>query len=80
MLLFTSQVHAQTYSVATEEDDFIARVLFDAFAHEYHFDVRFNRLPSHKAILQSVKTGESDFAVNITYSRHSAANFRIKTM
>lgn len=75
VLLFTSQVHAQTYSVATEEDDFIARVLFDAFAHEYHFDVRFNRLPSHKAILQSVKTGESDFAVNITYSAERAKQF-----
>ncbi|MGO1298526.1 MAG: transporter substrate-binding domain-containing protein [Vibrio sp.] len=75
VLLFTPQVHAQTYSVATEEDDFIARVLFDAFAHEFDFDVRFNRLPSHNAILDSVKTGKSDFAVNITYSAERAKYF-----
>lgn len=75
VLLFSCQVHAKTYSVATEDDDFIARVLFDAFAYEHHLDIRFNRFDSHKAMLRSVKTGQSDFAVNITYTKERAKTF-----
>lgn len=57
-------VKAQTpsYKVAMEADDVVTRVLFDAVASKFQLDVQYVYYPSFDAILDSVKTGESDFA------------------
>lgn len=75
-LLVSTMVSANTaYKVAMEADDIVSRVLFDAIAERYDMKVEYVNYPSFNAILNSVKTGESDFAANVTYTDSRANSF-----
>ncbi|WP_104040145.1 GGDEF domain-containing protein [Vibrio hyugaensis] len=63
------------YKVATEADDVVTRVLFDAVADNFDVSIQYVNYSSFDAILDSVATGESDFAANITYTDERAARF-----
>ncbi|WP_104047593.1 GGDEF domain-containing protein, partial [Vibrio jasicida] len=63
------------YKVATEADDVVTRVLFDAVAENFDVSIQYVNYSSFDAILDSVATGESDFAANITYTDERAARF-----
>lgn len=65
----------KTYRVATEADDVVTRVLFDAVAYQFHLDIDYVNYPSFDAILKSVESGESDFAANVTYTNERAERF-----
>ncbi|MDG2785676.1 GGDEF domain-containing protein [Vibrio parahaemolyticus] len=63
------------YKVATEADDVITRVLFNAASKEFGFTVQYVNYSSFDAILNSVANGEADFAANITYTQERAQRF-----
>ena len=63
------------YKVATEADDVVTRVLFDAVAENFDVSIQYVNYSSFDAILDSVATGESDFAANITYTDERAVRF-----
>jgi diguanylate cyclase (GGDEF)-like protein len=63
------------YKVAIEADDVVTRVLFDAVAENFDVSIQYVNYSSFDAILDSVATGESDFAANITYTDERAARF-----
>ncbi|EMP4392156.1 transporter substrate-binding domain-containing protein [Vibrio fluvialis] len=65
----------QPYLVATEADDVVTRVLFDAIAYQFNIDIQYVNYPSFDAILKSVESGESDFAANVTYTEARAKRF-----
>lgn len=65
----------QPYLVATEADDVVTRVLFDAIAYQFNIDIQYVNYPSFDAILKSVESGESDFAANVTYTDERAKRF-----
>ncbi|WP_438873534.1 GGDEF domain-containing protein [Vibrio fluvialis] len=65
----------QPYLVATEADDVVTRVLFDAIAYQFNIDIQYINYPSFDAILKSVESGESDFAANVTYTEARAKRF-----
>ncbi|NOH79167.1 transporter substrate-binding domain-containing protein [Vibrio sp. RE86] len=72
-LLLSVSVQANTiYKVAMEEDDIVTRTLFDAVATEFDVTIHYVYYPSFNAILNGVKTGESDFAANVTYTEERA--------
>lgn len=73
-------VHAEQnadapYLVATEADDVVTRVLFDAIAYQFNVDIQYVNYPSFDAILKSVESGETDFAANVTYTSERAERF-----
>ncbi|EEX92724.1 sensory box/GGDEF family protein [Vibrio orientalis CIP 102891 = ATCC 33934] len=73
ILLISSTLHARTtYKVAMEEDDVVTRTLFDAVADKLNINIHYVYYPSFNAILNAVKTGESDFAANVTYTEARA--------
>ncbi|YCO02811.1 diguanylate cyclase [Vibrio sp. VNB-15] len=63
------------YTVATEADDVVTRVLFDAVADNFGVSIQYVNYSSFDAILASVANGESDFAANITYTQARAHKF-----
>ncbi|HHF3037192.1 MULTISPECIES: GGDEF domain-containing protein [Vibrio diabolicus subgroup] len=63
------------YKVATEADDVVTRVLFNAASKEFGFTVQYVNYSSFDAILNSVANGEADFAANITYTEERAQRF-----
>ncbi|HHX8353922.1 GGDEF domain-containing protein [Vibrio sp. Vb0937] len=63
------------YKVATEADDVVTRVLFNAASEEFGFTVQYVNYSSFDAILNSVANGEADFAANITYTQERAQRF-----
>ncbi|EJL6746181.1 TPA: GGDEF domain-containing protein [Vibrio alginolyticus] len=63
------------YKVATEADDVVTRVLFNAASKEFGFIVQYVNYSSFDAILNSVANGEADFAANITYTQERAQRF-----
>ncbi|EOX4454295.1 GGDEF domain-containing protein [Vibrio alginolyticus] len=63
------------YKVATEADDVVTRVLFNAASKEFGFTVQYVNYSSFDAILNSVANGEADFAANITYTQERAQRF-----
>lgn len=63
------------YLVATEADDVVTRVLFDAIAYQFNIDIQYVNYPSFDAILKSVEAGKSDFAANVTYTSSRAERF-----
>ncbi|MCW8333021.1 GGDEF domain-containing protein [Vibrio paucivorans] len=64
-----------TYKVSTEADDVVTRVLFDSIADEFNVNIDYIDQPSFDAILQSVESGDTDFAANITYTDARALRF-----
>ncbi|MFZ3442508.1 GGDEF domain-containing protein [Vibrio harveyi] len=66
---------APNYKVATEADDVVTRVLFDAVAEHFGVSIQYVNYLSFDAILDSVANGESDFAANITYTSERALKF-----
>ncbi|MFZ3430329.1 GGDEF domain-containing protein [Vibrio harveyi] len=66
---------APSYKVATEADDVVTRVLFDAVAEHFGVSIQYVNYSSFDAILDSVANGESDFAANITYTSERALKF-----
>ncbi|ENQ8700750.1 transporter substrate-binding domain-containing protein [Vibrio harveyi] len=66
---------APNYTVATEADDVVTRVLFDAVAEHFGVSIQYVNYSSFDAILDSVANGESDFAANITYTSERALKF-----
>ncbi|MGR5515625.1 GGDEF domain-containing protein [Vibrio harveyi] len=66
---------APNYKVATEADDVVTRVLFDAVAEHFGVSIHYVNYSSFDAILDSVANGESDFAANITYTSERALKF-----
>lgn len=65
----------QPYLVATEADDVVTRVLFDAIAYQFNLEIEYVTYPSFDAILKSVESGESDFAANVTYTPQRSHRF-----
>ncbi|MGR5235422.1 diguanylate cyclase [Vibrio alfacsensis] len=63
------------YKVATEADDVVTRVLFDAVAKEFDVSIQYINYSSFDAMLDSVANGDSDFAANITYTESRAQRF-----
>lgn len=63
------------YKVATEADDVVTRVLFDAVAENFGVSIQYVNYSSFDAILDSVAHGKSDFAANITYTPERAKLF-----
>ncbi|WP_029789981.1 MULTISPECIES: GGDEF domain-containing protein [Vibrio] len=66
---------APNYKVATEADDVVTRVLFDAVAEHFGVSIQYVNYSSFDAIWDSVANGESDFAANITYTSERALKF-----
>ncbi len=66
---------APNYKVATEADDVVTRVLFEAVAEHFGVSIQYVNYSSFDAILDSVANGESDFAANITYTSERALKF-----
>ncbi|WP_241909770.1 GGDEF domain-containing protein [Vibrio sp. 10N.261.55.A7] len=65
----------ETFKVSTEADDIVTRVLFDAIGQEFGLTIEYIDQPSFDAILDSVESGESDFAANVTYTEARALRF-----
>ncbi|NOH84251.1 transporter substrate-binding domain-containing protein [Vibrio sp. 03-59-1] len=63
------------YSVATEADDIVTRILFDALAEEFELSIQYVDYPSFDSILRAVEVGESDFAANITHTKSRSLRF-----
>ncbi|BCL70449.1 diguanylate cyclase [Vibrio nigripulchritudo] len=63
------------YVVATEADDVVTRFLFDAVAEEFSVGVEYRDMPDFDSILESVASGESDFAANVTHTDERAKLF-----
>ncbi|BCN24675.1 diguanylate cyclase [Vibrio alfacsensis] len=63
------------YKVATEADDVVTRVLFDAVAKEFGIHIEYVTYSNFDAILEAVAKGEADFAGNITYTDVRAERF-----
>ncbi|WPC75032.1 GGDEF domain-containing protein [Vibrio porteresiae] len=66
---------AKLYHVATESDDVVSRVLFDAIAHEFGIDIQYVTYTSYDDLLNSVERGDSDFAANVTYTEGRSKYF-----
>ncbi|RQW64259.1 GGDEF domain-containing protein [Vibrio viridaestus] len=82
LTLFCTVVHAsedtsapKTYSVAIEADDVTTRVLFNAAAYHFDFNVKYVTYPSFDAILKAIETGKADFAANVTFTESRAERF-----
>ena len=81
VLLCSFQVHAditpnqKSYTVASQSDDVVARIMFDAIAHQFNLDIRFKTYTSFEAMLHSVQVGDSDFAANVTFTQQRAKVF-----
>ncbi len=56
------------YHVATESDDVVSRVLFDAIAHQFGIDIQYATYTSYADLLNAVERGDADFAANVTYT------------
>lgn len=54
------------YKIATEADDVVTRVLFDAVSTEFGVSVEYINYASFDAILDAVANEDADFAANIT--------------
>lgn len=67
----------QTYKVGIEADDVATRVLFNAAAYHFDFNVKYVTYPSFDAILKAIETGEADFAANVTFTEERAKRFQI---
>ncbi|MBF4424423.1 GGDEF domain-containing protein [Vibrio anguillarum] len=68
-------INAKTYRVATEADDVVTRILFDAIAYQFRLEIDYVNYPSFDAILTAIEQGESDFAANVTYTEQRAQRF-----
>ncbi|MGF1754148.1 GGDEF domain-containing protein [Vibrio makurazakiensis] len=64
-----------SYTVATEADDIVTRVLFDSIATEFDIRINYQDFDSFDAILKSVELGKSDFAANVTHTQERAKRF-----
>ena len=64
-----------SYIVATEADDIVTRVLFDAISEEFNVPIHYKDFSSFDAILASVAEGTSDFAANVTHTDQRALIF-----
>ncbi|MGF1908300.1 transporter substrate-binding domain-containing protein [Vibrio kasasachensis] len=58
-----------------EADDIVTRTLFNSISEQFQVPVEFIYYPSFNDILIAVETGESDFAVNVTYTEQRAERF-----
>lgn len=67
--------HVSHYKVATEADDVVTRVLFDAVAEKFDVSIEYVNYSSFDGILDSVARGDSDFAANITFTQERAQKF-----
>ncbi|HAS6348303.1 TPA: transporter substrate-binding domain-containing protein [Vibrio vulnificus] len=72
---FSSWAKNTDITVATEADDVVSRVLFDAIAEHFSLRVTYVNMPSFDAILDSVATGETDFAANVTFTAEREQRF-----
>ncbi|MDF5302167.1 transporter substrate-binding domain-containing protein, partial [Vibrio parahaemolyticus] len=63
------------YKIATEADDVVTRVLFDAVSTEFGVSVEYINYASFDAILDAVANEDADFAANITYTDTRAERF-----
>ncbi|MCG6272141.1 transporter substrate-binding domain-containing protein, partial [Vibrio vulnificus] len=72
---FNCWAKSKEITVATEADDVVTRVLFDAIAEQFALDVTYVNMPSFDAILDSVARGETDFAANITFTHEREKRF-----
>ncbi len=72
---FNCWAKSKEITVATEADDVVTRVLFDAIAEQFALDVTYVNMPSFDAILDSVARGETDFAANITFTHERDKRF-----
>ncbi|WP_334550889.1 GGDEF domain-containing protein [Vibrio scophthalmi] len=77
LLALMGGAHAaqEQYRVAMEADDVVTRTLFDAVSQHFSIKVEYVLYPSFSDILQSVESGESDFAANVTYTPERAQYF-----
>ncbi|MGB1320433.1 MAG: GGDEF domain-containing protein [Vibrio gallaecicus] len=64
-----------SYIVATEADDIVTRVLFDAISEEFQIPIYYKDFSSFDAILDSVAKGTSDFAANVTHTEQRSLVF-----
>ncbi|NOH99050.1 transporter substrate-binding domain-containing protein [Vibrio sp. 99-70-13A1] len=64
-----------SYTVATEADDIVTRVLFDAISEEFNIPIHYKDFSSFDAILDSVAQGTSDFAANVTHTEQRSSIF-----
>lgn len=76
---FNCWAKSKEITVATEADDVVTRVLFDAIAEQFALDVTYVNMPSFDAILDSVARGETDFAANITFTHEREKDSVIHT-
>lgn len=74
-LSFSSWAKHTEISVATEADDVVTRVLFDAIAEHFTLSVNYVNMPSFDAILDSVARGDTDFAANVTFTSEREKRF-----
>ncbi len=65
------------FKVGIEADDVATRVLFNAAAYNFDFNVKYVTYPSFDAILKAIETGEADFAANVTFTEERAKRFEI---
>jgi len=63
------------YKVGIEADDFVTRTLFDAVSERFGIEIEYVYYPSFSDILEAVKSGEADFAANVTYTPERAKYF-----
>ncbi|MCK6262715.1 transporter substrate-binding domain-containing protein [Vibrio sp. ZSDE26] len=63
------------FTVSTEADDIITRVLFDAIGENFGLKFDYVQQPNFEAILNSIENGNSDFAANITYTEERSRRF-----
>nr|WP_241790474.1 GGDEF domain-containing protein [Vibrio genomosp. F10] len=62
-------------TVSTEADDIVTRVLFDNIGDKFGLKIDYIDQPNFDAILNSVESGESDFAANVTYTESRSQRF-----
>lgn len=65
------------FTVGIEADDVATRVLFNAAAYHFDFNVKYVTYPSFDAMLKAIETGEADFAANVTFTEERAKRFEI---
>lgn len=62
----------QNYDVAITADDFVAKQLFGAISEEFGLQFTYRHFDTFGEVLDSIRSGESDFAPNTTYSEQRA--------
>ncbi|EGR2796735.1 GGDEF domain-containing protein [Vibrio navarrensis] len=67
-LPYSSWAKNTEITVATEADDVVTRILFDALAEHFSLDVRYIHQPSFDEVLHSVASGQTDYAANVTFT------------